>query len=235
MKTFSIIVAFCVIFVLGTCTYYAPVEVRYRLTAEVMAGGKIYAGTGVIASVFGNDPIPFSTRGSSYFRGEAVAVDVGELGTLFLLLAGRDKDGKPTSIAPGRRLLIPVLSPQLDQDTPGNNLDLGRALARMTPRKADVPMEHIPFLVRFRDINNPKSVEAVVPNNLAAQFGEGTRLMRVMIELTDDPVTTGIEKRLPWLSAMKSVALDGQRLRHFGKAETTANSLDYTNFKEGAQ
>jgi hypothetical protein len=51
--------------------------------------------------------------------------------------------------------------------------------------------------VRFKDEKDPKTVEAVDPANLAASFGDGVRLKRVTIETTTDPVTTGIERRLP--------------------------------------
>lgn len=55
------------------------------------------------------------------------------------------------------------------------------------------------MLVTFRDIDDPASVEKVDPANLAATFGEGVSLKRITVELTDGPVTRGIEERLPWL------------------------------------
>jgi hypothetical protein len=58
------------------------------------------------------------------------------------------------------------------------------------------------MLVRFRDIADPTSVEKVDPDNLAASFGEGVKLRRITVQLTDDPVTTGIEKRLGWLRSV---------------------------------
>jgi hypothetical protein len=58
------------------------------------------------------------------------------------------------------------------------------------------------MFVRFRDINDPNTVERVDPNNLAASFGPGVRLTRATIEITDAPVTTGIEKELEWLRAV---------------------------------
>jgi copper chaperone CopZ len=45
-----------------------------------------------------------------------------------------------------------------------------------------------------------QAVQRVDPANLAASFGPGIRLKRITVEVTDDDVTTGIEKRLRWLS-----------------------------------
>ena len=53
--------------------------------------------------------------------------------------------------------------------------------------------------MRFRDIRDLKSVEKVDPDNLAASFGKGVTLKRITVQLTEDPVTTDIGKRLPWL------------------------------------
>jgi hypothetical protein len=55
------------------------------------------------------------------------------------------------------------------------------------------------MLVTFGDLADPTSVARVDPDDLASTFGEGVRLRRITVELTDDLVTTGIEKRLGWL------------------------------------
>ncbi len=60
------------------------------------------------------------------------------------------------------------------------------------------------MLVRFRNIADPASVEKVYPENLAKSFGPGVRLKRATIEISTDPVTTGIEKRLGWLNRLDS-------------------------------
>jgi hypothetical protein len=57
-----------------------------------------------------------------------------------------------------------------------------------------------PMLVRFKDIRDPKSVEKVDPNDIAKSIGPGVTLRRITLQITDDPVTTGIEKRLGWLA-----------------------------------
>ena len=67
------------------------------------------------------------------------------------------------------------------------------------------------MLVRFRDINDPKTVERVDPGKIDASFGPGVSLKSATFQVTDDPVTKGIAKRLPWLGTVGSGMLDGQR------------------------
>jgi hypothetical protein len=57
--------------------------------------------------------------------------------------------------------------------------------------KAELPRAEWPMMVRFRDLNDPKSVERVDP------AAAGVR--RILLETTKDDVTVGIEKRLGWL------------------------------------
>jgi hypothetical protein len=57
------------------------------------------------------------------------------------------------------------------------------------------------MFVKFRDLNDPTSVEVVDPNDLAASFGPGVKLVEATIAVTPDAVTDGIDSRLPWLKA----------------------------------
>jgi hypothetical protein len=85
------------------------------------------------------------------------------------------------------------------------------------------------MLVHFRYLGSPKSVERVYPGKLAAAFGPDTRLLRATIETTRDPVTTGIETKLPWLKGLKDY-LDGSRI-HF--SNDLANNLTGSDFRWG--
>src|SRR6266702_5799571 len=69
---------------------------------------------------------------------------------------------------------------------------------RQKPQR-DLPFKYLPVLVRFRDVNDPTSVEQVDPFDLAKSFGQGVRLKQALVEITDDPLTNAIEDRLLWL------------------------------------
>jgi hypothetical protein len=49
------------------------------------------------------------------------------------------------------------------------------------------------------DINDPNTLVPVSPNDLAASFGPGVELKRVILQLTDDPITPQPENWPKWL------------------------------------
>jgi hypothetical protein len=94
----------------------------------------------------------------------------------------------------------------------------------------------LPLLVRFRDINDAKTVERVKPGDLGASFGPGVYLKRATVEITKDPVTTGIEKRLPWLESLRSrgARLDGDN-RVGVRGNELVNVLGPGSFQAGVR
>ncbi|WP_453945094.1 hypothetical protein [Bradyrhizobium sp. USDA 372] len=153
--------------------------------------------------------------------GEAVVVDLGPHGTLFALLhgpkAGFGDLGDPAG----------MLFRAFDDLTKGeiDPLPKVRLLRELRPRRV-LHLDYIPMLVRFRDLDDPKSVEQIDPGNLAATFGSGVSLRDVVIEVTQDPLTAGIEAKLPWLKTMKT-HLDGNQ---YHSRNTLANELTARDF-----
>jgi hypothetical protein len=128
--------------------------------------------------------------------GEATAVDLGSRGMFFVVLRGDTTRGGNDYLP--YLSMVEFLFPrrQYQRD---NYLAYLDELTRTKP-KGDLPVKELPMLIRFRDINNPATVERVDPNNLAAGFGPGVVLTRATLEITDDSVTTGIVKQLWWLA-----------------------------------
>ena len=63
----------------------------------------------------------------------------------------------------------------------------------------------LPRLVTFADIDDPTSVVLVDPENSAASFSPGVRLVSVTLEVTEEPVTLGrVEKVLDWWLTLRS-------------------------------
>lgn len=61
--------------------------------------------------------------------------------------------------------------------------------------------DHMPMLVTFKDITDPKTVELVDPFDLSASFGPGVSLKAVTLEITKERVTEGrVEEMLEWLT-----------------------------------
>jgi hypothetical protein len=162
---------------------------RFRLTGWVECDGKIIHGSSVIeiTRVRGYDAVGGSVHG------EAVAIDIPGRTTLFLLL--RDAGSQDWAIWMPHH----AFASQLDAaaTTDGKVLD---RLSHSPGTTATLAPADYPMMVRFRDLDDPATIERVDPANLAASFGPGITFRGITVQLTKDPVTTGISRSLPWLS-----------------------------------
>jgi hypothetical protein len=167
-------------------------SLHYRMTLVVDDNGRQVEGSTVVeVSIARSIDVPYS-RG---LKGEALAVDLGSRGILFAVLRGADGSYGYWETLPERELTR--LLPAKFADEP-DRIAVFSALAKLpVGTRADLPLDKLPMLVRFRDISDPKSVERVDPNDLATSFGPGVKLVRATIEITNDLVTTRIEKYAP--------------------------------------
>lgn len=85
-----------------------------------------------------------------------------------------------------------------------------RRIARMRGPHP-ITANDLPDLVTFDDIDDPKTVVLVDPNDLQATLGGGITWNEITIEMTDEPITNGLVTKLPWLRASfeKNLRLDG--------------------------
>jgi hypothetical protein len=183
-------------------------DYRYRLTVEVETPEGLRTGSSVIEIQQSIGRTTMDGFGEQVFlriRGEAVAVDLPDGRTLYALLrSGGDVEWAAR--------VIPFLSPDADDENPLDDLLLfegKKELPRTWPPVGFLgERPAYPMLVTFGDESNPTSVAEVDPDDLATTFGKGVKLKRITAELTDDPVTTGIEKHLRWLSDYPKPRLD---------------------------
>jgi len=199
---------------------------RYRLALEVQVGDRVVTGSSAIQVVY-TYVRRISLDGDQEYQfhvtGQAVAVDLGERGILFALLKD-DRgpyggDDQPAYIA--RKVFA---------GAPGK-IAPPEILPRITGAKAEVPVGLLPMLVRFRDIDDPLTVEKVDPRDLGRSFGADVRLKRATIEmvpagwwpfnsfglscpieLTGVSTTRGIDKILPWLPPLHGRTLSGKSI-----------------------
>ena len=212
---------------------------RYRLTLEVETPEGIKTGTGVLeCNASSSEDTSFKGFGGAggYIRGEAITVDLGKRGVMFALLIKIEKIGEYTNYEYAFNLPIYVTKRAgraIDgrrARPPRYNLftDYVREVAGVQG-KLRVEVSDLPTLVRFRDVNDSTSVEQVDPFDLAVAFGPGVRWRSITLEMTDGPVTTGIEKKLTWLPSLPTV-LGGQPGKEYGPSATLANSLNSRSF-----
>jgi hypothetical protein len=186
-------------------------DYRYRLTVEVDTPQGLRRGSSVIQV---HNELTYNPVGGGYSfgsepRGEATAVDLPGGQTLFALLTGEEG----SSYWAGRIVYdlapkVPIVADKYDSSraTQLRNAVANRSVI-VVPRKVLLDpnstepkyISRYPLLVTFTDIKNPKTVVGVDPTDLAKSFGAGIKLRRITVQITDDPVTAGIGKRLGWL------------------------------------
>jgi hypothetical protein len=174
---------------------------KYRLTVEVETPEGIKSASGVLAVTPDRG---YSRRGRTRTSGDALFIDLGGGRNLLALLAHADKrldlDGinyvalRAYGAAGGQRV----------------------AFNEMSRMRGVVPVtgELIPVLATFADPNNPATMRTVPPDKAETVFGAGVHLRGVTAEvvpngywpidfggLLGEPVTRGIEAKLPWLKA----------------------------------
>jgi hypothetical protein len=190
-------VALCV--VIGWKIRYPTHAWNQKLTVTVSTPRGEVSGSSVVAvswtENFFREGAPFHLT----LRGDATAVDLGGGQFLFALLAyEHSQEPHSTGMIP-LKLLRQKLPGQSDDDYWAPDT-FNRVQAARGRGPIVLPQKLYPRFLRFRDIKDPTTAELVDPDNLAKSFGPGIRLVRVTIEITDEPVTRGIRKVLPWLS-----------------------------------
>lgn len=214
---------------------YPSLTLRYRLVLEAEVDGEPRIGSGVIEVTYSKQS-RFAGQSdlAVSHRGEAVVVDLGSRGTLFALLkAGSDSRSIPESIV--------LRAFNFDGGAfPGPTVEAGQKQLRQLSGKRELPLTSLPLLVRFRDLNDPMTAETVNPFDISKNFGTDARLVRATLEIvptgvwplnslgvTGEPITMGIQKRLPWLMRITS-NIDGTSST---SSTNLSNVLHVGNFK----
>lgn len=178
-------------------------KLRYKVTVvvETPEGEKI--GSAVREAGKYTEPRILPEQGGVFYnvtRGEAVVVDLEERGVLFALLGGQGEAENVFKLLSGQSDNKVVLSP-----------------------------EQYPQFVRFRDLKDPKTVEAVKLGELS----EVVRIKEIVFVTTNDPVTWAIARWLPWLPNYYNRMFDGQRYNMAKSKYPFANSLSSGSFSTG--
>jgi hypothetical protein len=179
---------------------------RYRLALTVQDGGLKTGSSVVEVAEHYTRNIDSPGLRSNARRGEATLVDLGGGRLLLGLLTGgarwigqslpKNPPKTTWTDSPSGMLIEALGLPDSwqRQAAPDCGSLLGRPPFRLSP-------EQMPNLVTFADASDPTSLAWVDPRDLAATFGPGVTLAAATIEITNDPVTQGLENRLPWLRA----------------------------------
>ena len=220
-------------FVLSGCEFLTPTSTyRQRITVELETLDGSKAGSSVVEVSYLEITSSNGGNGNALLGGEAIAIDVAPKKTLFALLGsapGADLNSYQA------QLIGDALNAGARADPPVNfpSSRYGYSVADHkvigdSGVKLDLPRELYPMLVTFADDKDLTSVMLVEPSDLAAHFGAGVKLKRISVAVTDEPVTTGIEKRLIAMGFEKGRGLD--RTGIVSANLTLAQRLSYNDF-----
>jgi hypothetical protein len=200
---------------------------RYRLTVEIDTPEGLRTGSSVIevaTQLASQYAIPDPGKLTARVKGEAVAINLPGGQVLFALLSIPGVYGGAESYAE-------LAFPQIRLRRTGN---YDRSMiARLIRQRGIgiVPAQNYPMLVRFTNIADPKTLEAVDPYNLAKSFAKGVSLRRITVRITSEPVTDNIERTLSWLRSFRNGGkINGRPLFGFDRAKS---DIAYFDFREG--
>ncbi|MHC4046424.1 hypothetical protein [Bradyrhizobium sp. 23AC] len=175
---------------------------KFRLTVEVTTPDGIKAGSGVLAVVPDRN---YNRGGRTTMRGEAVFVDLGQSKNLVALLAHR-QDAK-LDFDDINYVALRAYGAARGDRVSFN--DIHRQTG-VVPVQADL----VPVLVSFGDPKDPKTARLVAGDHAEAVLGEGYAIRGITVEVVPngfwpvdfggvlgEPVTRGINAKLPWLAA----------------------------------
>lgn len=227
----SVLLTLLLALLLGGCgafTHNPYPPFRYRMTVEVETPEGLRTGSAVREVSFYPPLLRAQSAVGTSYRGEAVAVDLPGGRVLYALLssssgqpdyagqipfdvllpvpqgASVSPHGREGSFAPRNREFETLYATMIASREV-------RQVPRERARRWSVgPSEGWPLLVTFRDAADPASVVRVDADNPAATLGEGVRIRRIALVITDDPVTVGIDKRLGWSRDYQRKWLNGE-------------------------
>jgi hypothetical protein len=174
---------------------------RFRMTVEAQTPEGLRTGSSVmqVNAVQGMRLTSEEHAGGAGVTGEAVTVDLADGPVFVLLTLG---SGKPLLATEVTVALNPDAKPGPGEDWSDTFVPAVRELGGwFGSAHADLPRESWPMMVRFRDLDDPLTVERLDPAAVGVR--------RIQLETTNDRVTSGISRRLPWLARVRGNYLHG--------------------------
>ena len=186
---------------------------KYRLTLEVETPEGRKSASGVMAV---HPDRSYTRRGQTRTLGDAVFVDLGQGKNLVALLA--HVDNNKLELDDMNYVALRAYAAAAGKRVPFSEM------SRMTG-VAPVKHELIPVLIAFADPATPGSAKLVPPGDAEAVLGKGYRLQGISAEAVPngywpldfggalgEPVTRGIQAKLPWLSGAGDSAATALRV-----------------------
>jgi hypothetical protein len=209
---------------------YPSATLRYRMTVTMDTPEGPKTGSAVREVTLRTAPVIDGLSGPrGWVKGEAVVVDLGKRGVLFALLRGG-----PHTVDYGWNILFDAFP----HDAPLSPEGV-RYYGSLKSGKVTLTPDLYPMLVKFKDLKDPKTVQAIYPINgksgpdefksFEDVFGNGVKIYEINLEISNDPIIFSINSWLPWLQGIRS-NIDGTLAT---TSTELSNYLDVGAFQQG--
>lgn len=176
-------------------------SLTYRLRVIVRSDESTYEGASAIKVRWRDQRGTIGAVGSQFSheeRGEAVSVPIANNDYIFGLLDSLDPNAENyLASLPLRVLARSASAKNVSAD------EFVQFIADAKKQRTEIVLsqENYPVFVRFRDRNNPRSIELLPVDDFSTQCG--VSLDRVTFQVVEDDSTHKIEKILPWLKELE--------------------------------
>ena len=152
------------------------VDWNQKLTVKVLTPDGVKSGSSVVGySATVGRQLMSGSGIQRALQGEATVVEVAPGKYLFALLGG------------AHEIAVRTFYDRLPKN---DGLAMQQAISELREAR-DVPRDYYPLLVTFSNINDPKTVREVKPDQFSSIFGPGYSLESITLEITDEQVTEG--------------------------------------------
>ena len=176
----------------------------FRLSVSVKVDDETKTETGVIRVVHEMPPrwIGQVRTLKTTVEGDAVFIDLGRHGHVIAIL-GKETSGQIVGLGE-------IVSDAFGIRIPAEDGTLPRTLFRRSDRRRKCRRRPCPHSLPSPICKTQRPHEIVNPRDFPTAFGDRVKLESVRIEITDEPVSRGIERKLPWLKENKTGYLHGK-------------------------
>lgn len=183
---------------LAGCESGEKVKVRYRAIASLEADGRPFQASTVMEVHYArvtNSLI--GAGGATRLYGEALIADIPGKGTFYLLPVKHEKQGVLSQFWETAILLTLGIKSSIGMLKTEDFETMRKASGWM--RLKTFSGSEYPAMISFHDESKPKTIFEIDPRRLDKVF-PGVRITGLEIQITDEPVSTVLRDRLPWLN-----------------------------------
>jgi hypothetical protein len=211
--TFIVAVVVWFVFVAVASAYkwgWVDVPVHYGLTFGVEVGGVVYTGTTVVQVTYERQPgyqLINSPGIASYFEGQAGCIPLPDEKAICLIPGARNlsRTSRTWSVA---NLADRLLSVDGSPTGPKAHwTGIYASNAQSVSGGSEIPPDLLPPIVIFENVKTPSSAHLLDPEHPEQFLGSGARFLGANIAVSQDKLSVGIEKALPFLNDPKVTGL----------------------------